>query len=1073
MKKKLPKYQFAGQNPCGPGTVWDATQKMCVPTQQVDPVFDNALWGNPDAQNQGIINPNAITPPIMRTTGDRTSFNEQARQVNGKVIPSDVQAIFRGYNNEILPDINAGTKDKAGNWIPDKNVIGDAIDKGFNYDSDGVYRKKEISVDKNNLGYSAGFKALNVGLDVARLIGNNINDFKNSKEEEEKLLAARYKKAKYNSYETGLNNVPAYAQDGGEIDEDGGGKKRRKQGKNLPAQYNIYNGIIDRNGKEILHPTEFQAMQNMTDYLKHNWSDQATEPSNVYRAQFQHLAVNENQMMQPQQPIAKYGVDLMATGGDTSKNDKAIAAAALNGGSINGSKLTAKQKKHFKYVLEGKIPLDGHIKDAKKAGTYEIGGEADVKMLLDNEDLDQMQNGGIPDRYKNKGFTKVGAKRKSNHPGKKWMVLAKKGDKYKVVHGGDSNMQDFSQHHDKQRQKNFWNRMGHSSDPFSARYWHAKFNTWADGGTVDEVEQTNMQPNAELEQGEVFQQQSGDIQKVAENEPTHEEGGSMQADVHRVLEDTSDKRKDKMSKALRVTPAEAELIVGFKPKSTTSHSKLYELAHKKNEAELKRTEVLIGKNLDFIKYNNGGKYAQNSAEENLKILQTAKRKEDIFNDIFDHQENIKQQEAMLTEQKQMQYGGVPKYAVGGADEAYYDVDPYTGGVTKTPKGNNNAYNKDKNYLKRWEAVIPGVSKLNNKEAQAAIYSYTLKNNPDAIKQMWEADGNTAQGRRNHNFDQFTTNGVFNAGVLDDKNMLGDLSDAYVDGMFGRRQLEPPAPVAATPQKSYGFTGPVDDNNPAPVVRPAVVEPAKAALPTYTQPKPITPSELHSPLGLSGGLGNVLGYIGASGRTPVDLEQLDRTPLRVHEVNPLPTLLENQGAFNAAIEQLPNNGVGFANTANLAGQKYKVNNQVLGQYENTNKQKYDQVDQYNDQAQYQLDGTNLQLRDQFVNRVLTGEEKQRLQKQEYANSFFKAVDERNAFDANGNLALKLSPYFNAKGEFNGNDYNINAKYMAETGNTFKYDTDTKGNVYKTMYDKNGKIIPNSRIITDKSASKNTA
>ncbi len=89
----------------------------------------------------------------------------------------------------------------------------------------------------------------------------------------------------------------------------------------------------------------------------------------------------------------------------------------------------------------------------------------------------------IPERYRKKGFTKVGVKRKSSDKAKKWMVLAKKGDKYKVVHGGDSNMEDFTQHKDKDRQDNFWSRMGgrnskHAKDPFSALYWHKEFGTW-------------------------------------------------------------------------------------------------------------------------------------------------------------------------------------------------------------------------------------------------------------------------------------------------------------------------------------------------------------------------------------------------------------------------------------------------------------------------------------------------------------------------------------------------------------------------------------------------------------------
>jgi hypothetical protein len=67
------------------------------------------------------------------------------------------------------------------------------------------------------------------------------------------------------------------------------------------------------------------------------------------------------------------------------------------------------------------------------------------------------------------------------------MVLAKKGDDYKVVHGGYKGMQDFKQHHSEQRRENFWNRMGgknssKATDPFSPLYWHKRFGTWEEGG---------------------------------------------------------------------------------------------------------------------------------------------------------------------------------------------------------------------------------------------------------------------------------------------------------------------------------------------------------------------------------------------------------------------------------------------------------------------------------------------------------------------------------------------------------------------------------------------------------------
>ena len=106
--------------------------------------------------------------------------------------------------------------------------------------------------------------------------------------------------------------------------------------------------------------------------------------------------------------------------------------------------------------------------------------------------MEQMKNGGIPQRYKNMGFTHVGQKKQGD--GKhKWKVLAKKGDQYKVVQGGWRGMQDFSQHHSNKRKERFWDRMGgrnssKATDPFSPLYWHKRFGTWEEGGEIDTPE---------------------------------------------------------------------------------------------------------------------------------------------------------------------------------------------------------------------------------------------------------------------------------------------------------------------------------------------------------------------------------------------------------------------------------------------------------------------------------------------------------------------------------------------------------------------------------------------------------
>ena len=104
--------------------------------------------------------------------------------------------------------------------------------------------------------------------------------------------------------------------------------------------------------------------------------------------------------------------------------------------------------------------------------------------------------GGIPQRYKNMGFTHVGQKKEGDGQ-KKWKVLAKKGDKYKVVQGGYRGMKDFSQHGSKKRQDNFWSRMGgrdsaKANDPFSPLYWHKRLGKWEEGGEIEGlVECTN------------------------------------------------------------------------------------------------------------------------------------------------------------------------------------------------------------------------------------------------------------------------------------------------------------------------------------------------------------------------------------------------------------------------------------------------------------------------------------------------------------------------------------------------------------------------------------------------------
>ncbi len=220
---------------------------------------------------------------------------------------------------------------------------------------------------------------------------------------------------------------------------------------------------------------------------------------------------------------------------------------------------------------------------------------------------------------------------------------------------------------------------------------------------------------------------------------------------------------------------------------------------------------------------------------------------------------------------------------------------------------------------------------------------------------------------------------------------------------------------------------------------------------YKNPNGVDPSKFNEPLRWYDVAGNMMNYLSSLEPEPVPLEQLQRTPIRVHELNPLPTLLQNQGDYNAALQTLPTNGVGYANQANLRGNKYKVNNEVLGQYENINKGKYDAVDQYNDQAQYANDTTNANARDIFTGRVAQRNEIQRQSKLNALDDLFTKIAQNRKLKREGNLIQQLYPYFNQFGEFNGNQYDVTPNSFGSYNITDKKTGKVSKVISKQQYD----------------------
>lgn len=882
----------------------------------------------------------------------------------------------------------------------------------FNLDGDGVYRKREITENKNKLWYNSTFETLNSLLDITRLIANPINDAKNSKKEREKLLKARYMTAQYNPYENGINNVPVYMKAGGQTE------------------------------------------------------------------------------------------------------DKRLAAAILKQGDIKGRKLTPKQRKHFEYVLAGKIPISGHTKDAKKKNSYVVGGINTTGYLPNSEsnnndfniipsnvltmnsvphDIMALPNIGEPTIMKsNSGkyyfpnadyVTEVPIKQKGGYLKN---TVDNNYGKYNGIVNEEGKFIDNPTQLEAIKtminymQNNQSDQAPAPSNVYRPEFMHHSINLnldknldYAKYGGSNNIQQVDehdyIKPNAEVEEGEIIQRQDGSIVKAAEGSGTHEEGGNKQAFVFRVLEDTGDKRNDDVSKLLRITPIEAEQLVGFKPKRTVTHSKLYELAKEYYGSKSKNLEKKLENNFKYVKYSHGGKYAENSLKENLKMVKTIPTDANLFDLIYEHQEQVKQVNSVSNMSDDKKCGGkAKKYQVGGTK-----IPPYAWDEEK----------KKYNALLEYAAKVKKLGYTGDTNI-GDIQKFMVNNYPELVKDYMTNRGipNTNKGLEllqkgiNDPLQSFNDNLWWYRSMLPEDKTFNSQEefDTFIKGKTPVKQGEKTFyvdPNDTNYQKIYyNPTLNSISSTSAQQVSPQINSQQDIQR-QYKKPEPIIPSTVNSQLGLSAGLGNLLGFIDTA-RIPVDLEQLRYDPLKVHELNPLPTLLENQGDYSSALEQLPTNGIGFANQANLQAQKYKVNNQVLGQYENINKAKYDAVDATNLQGKMQIDAANLQLRDQFVNRVLTGKEKQRQQKMEFLNGIFKAIDERNAFDRNANLALKLSPFFNERGEFNNNKYVLNNAVDNADGTSVKYITDSRsGDRYRVIYDKDGKLISSSKIITDKKASGN--
>jgi hypothetical protein len=529
--------------------------------------------------------------------------------------------------------------------------------------------------------------------------------------------------------------------------------------------------------------------------------------------------------------------------------------------------------------------------------------------------------------------------------------------------------------------------------------------------------------NVEAEKGEVYTDRQGNMNQVDPNGATHEQGGEMLPDVHRVLENTSRLRGDKVSKYLKLTPDQIKALTGIDTNRSMSHAEAMVEAEKGLEKERSKIVKNIGKaGENKLHLDN---YAQNSVKLNMDQFAAIPTKEQIFDRLFNHQELVKGAMGINNDgsaDKEMKYGGF-KYKAQTGVVAYPGN---TSGQT-TPAGNSDAFagNLD-SYLGQLKRVGVDLSNVkSNKQLQSLVYNYALQSNPQAIRNMWQ------EGIQNFGYDKAAKEGLvydkddaskgikrgqFKPGVLDDPKNLQKLADLYPDNLLGVRLIK----LAKGPNSP---TWTDDDLPPAPAApqQPGVRADTRIRN-TFRNPgasgsefkQPLQWYDLASPIGA---------YVAGSERLAEKYNPTTVHQLQLRQLNPQAALNANQSDFNAAVQAVQNTspndvGLQLANISNLTSRKYALNNQVIGNYENQNAQIKNNEIQYNTQARDRQSLADQQARETFEEKVLTGKAKQQEQKLTALDSLYKTVAENAALNRNGNLILKLSRAFDQYGNYNG-------------------------------------------------------
>lgn len=542
------------------------------------------------------------------------------------------------------------------------------------------------------------------------------------------------------------------------------------------------------------------------------------------------------------------------------------------------------------------------------------------------------------------------------------------------------------------------------------------------------------------------------INKISDNANLHEEGGVQigsseleagevytddgNGEMVRTLEDTSDKRNDDLSKSLKLSPEEVEKITGFKPSSSLTHSKAFEKSAEYWDKKLKIFEKKLQSNIDYAK-SSDSKYAFNSLEENIKQLDQIPTKMDIFDSLFDYQEAIK-----LPTQTQ----STQKYEIGGKRTPY-----------KTKPEGYGDLSIQGNYIKAYNDYHN-----TNFKTIGQVQKHRTEIYPELVKDYYTKQGTPPTNKHV----SLTGNQEIDMDTLD----LPTLLSGDKDNLWGVRQILPQKKqfktdadwkqyinnrnVVTSGGKPYVYEGNNIYTTPEFIqqisTEPTVVQVEAPQEVIDKRSVPFTKgNNFNEPLrwyDVAGALDNLIN----SDRIPVNYDAPSITYQSPKYINPLPQLQNATASYNAMLQRLPSNGVGYGNAANLFATKYNTDNQVLGNTENINNQIYNNYLRYEDQMRNQQSATNYAARQNFEQKYLTTLDKQRQQQAVAKGDLYNTLALNRKLNREGDLIMSMFNFYDQEGNYTGNPYQFTRN--ATSTNIL---TDEKGGKY--YVDKESKKI----------------